>query len=102
GPMRVLKQDIEFYGVSFAQGDTVQLFTPAAGYDRSVFTEPEGFDRHRARPQHLAFAIGPHFCLGAHLARLELDTIYEVMLARLPTFRVHADQPPPDTRWHAA
>jgi cytochrome P450 len=70
------------------------LFTPAAGYDRSVFAEPEVFDRHRDGPQHLAFAIGPHFCLGAHLARLELDTIYEVMLSRLPTFRIDPDRPP--------
>lgn len=94
GPMRILKQDIEFYGVSFEQGDTVQLFTPAAGYDRTVFTEPEVFDRRREGPPHLAFGIGPHFCLGAHLARLELDTIYEVMLNRLPTFRLDPDRPP--------
>jgi cytochrome P450 len=52
------------------------------------------FDRHRDGPQHLAFAIGPHFCLGAHLARLELDTIYDVMLSRLPTFRLDPDRPP--------
>ena len=94
GPMRILKHDFEFYGVSFKQRDIVQLFTPAAGYDRSVFTEPEVFDRHREGPQHLAFAIGPHFCLGAHLARLELDTIYDVMLRRLSTFRLDPDQPP--------
>ncbi len=94
GPMRILRRDIEFHGVSLGQGDTVQLFTPAAGYDRSAFTDPERFDRHREGPQHLAFGIGPHFCLGAHLARLELDTIYEVMLRRLPTFRLDPDQPP--------
>lgn len=93
-PMRVLQQDVEFHGVSMKKGETVQLFTPAAGYDRSVFTDPEVFDRHREGPQHLAFAIGPHFCLGAHLARLELETIYDVMLSRLPTFRLDPDQPP--------
>ena len=97
GPMRVLKRDTDFYGVSFRQGDLVQLFTPASGHDRSVFPDPEVFDPRREGPQHLAFAIGPHFCLGAHLARLELDTFYEVMLARLPTFRLDPDRPP---RYH--
>ena len=94
GPMRVMKRDFDFYGVSLGQGDQVQLFTPAAGYDSTVFTEPEVFDPRREGPQHLAFGIGPHFCLGAHLARLELDTIYDVMLSRLPTFRLDPDQPP--------
>ncbi len=94
GPMRIVKQEIDFYGVTFMPGDTVQLFTPAAGYDRAAFENPEVFDRHREGPQHLAFAIGPHFCLGAHLARLELDTIYDVMLNRLPTFRLDPDRPP--------
>ena len=94
GPMRVIKQDTEFYGVSMKQGDTVQLFTPAAGYDRTAYADPEVFDLHRDGPPHLSFAIGPHFCLGAHLARLELETIYDVMLRRLPTFRLDPDLPP--------
>jgi cytochrome P450 len=94
GPMRVLKQDHELEGVSLKQGDTVQLFTPASGYDESVFPDPEVFDPDRDGAQHLAFAFGPHFCLGAHLARLELDTIYEVMLDRLPTFRLDPERPP--------
>jgi len=94
GSMRVLKRDADFYGVSFKQGDSVQLFTPAAGYDRTMFPDAEVFDPYREGPAHLAFAIGPHFCLGAHLARLELDTIYDVMLNRLPTFRLDPDLPP--------
>ena len=94
GPMRILKSDVDFHGVSLRQGDQVQLFTPAAGYDSAVFDDPETFDPRRDGPQHLAFAIGPHFCLGAHLARLELDTIYDVMLSRLPTFRLDPDRPP--------
>lgn len=94
GPMRILKQDHDFHGVSFKKGDTVQLFTPAAGYDRSVYPNPEVFDHRRDGPPHLAFAIGPHFCLGAHLARLELDTFYDTMLSRLPTFRLDPDHAP--------
>ena len=94
GPMRVLTQDHELDGVSLKQGDTVQLFTPASGYDASAYPDPERFDPDREGPQHLAFAFGPHYCLGAHLARLELDTIYEVMLDRLPTFRLDPDHPP--------
>jgi cytochrome P450 len=94
GPMRILKSDAEFYGVSFKAGDQVQLLTTASGHDSSVFSNPEVFDPNREGPQHLSFAIGPHFCLGAHLARLELDTFYDVMLSRLPTFRLDPDNPP--------
>ncbi len=94
GPMRIIKSDFEFYGVSLKAGDQVQLMTPASGHDPKVFDNPEVFDPKREGPAHLSFAIGPHFCLGAHLARLELDTIYDVMLSRLPTFRLDPDLPP--------
>lgn len=98
GPMRVVRQEHEFHGVSLKPGDNVQLFTPASGYDATVFADPQVFDPDREGPQHLAFAFGPHYCLGAHLARLELDTIYEVMLDRLPTFRIDEQNPP---KYHA-
>ncbi len=92
-PMRVLKQDHEFHGAPLRKGDTVQLFTPSSGYDPAAFPDPERFDPRRDGASHLAFAIGPHFCLGAHLARLELDTFYEVLLDRLPTFGLDPDRP---------
>jgi cytochrome P450 len=94
GPMRVVKQDHEFHGVSLKVGDNVQLFTPASGFDASVFPDPLVFDPKRDDAQHLAFGFGPHFCLGAHLARLELDTIYAVMLEQLPPFRLDPQRPP--------
>ena len=92
--MRVVKQDHDFHGVSLKVGDNVQLFTPTSGFDASVFPDPLVFDPARDGAQHLAFAFGPHYCLGVHLARLELDTIYQVMLERLPAFRLDPDNPP--------
>jgi cytochrome P450 len=94
GPMRLLKQDYDFYGVHFKQGDTVQLFTPAAGYDASVFPQPHVFAYQRNHKAMMAFGGGAHYCLGAHLARLELETIYDTMLNRLPRFRLDPDHPP--------
>lgn len=93
-PMRVVKHDTDFHGVALRQGDTVQLLTPASGRDAAAFADPGRFDLHREGPAHLAFGIGPHFCLGAHLARLELETMYDVLLAGLPTFRLDPDRPP--------
>ena len=47
----------------------------------------------RENKVHIAFGVGPHRCLGSHLARIELQVIYERMLARLPTFRLDPDKP---------
>jgi len=94
GPMRILKRDHDFHGVHFKQGDTVQLFTPAAGFDSDAYPNPRVFDYRRDDAPHLAFGSGPHFCLGAHLARLELRTFYDSMLSRLPRFRIDPDNPP--------
>jgi cytochrome P450 len=74
-----------------------------------VFGDPDAFDVRRANAgRHLAFAHGPHFCLGAHLARLEAQVAVETVLARLPGLRLDARYPsaprglvfrkPPDLR----
>jgi cytochrome P450 len=90
-------------------GDQVTVSIAGANRDPAVFGEPDMFDVRRPNAgRHLAFAHGPHFCLGAHLARLEAQVAIETLLARLPGLRLDPRYPsaprglvfrkPPDLR----
>jgi cytochrome P450 len=90
-------------------GDQVTVSIAGANRDPAVFGAPDAFDLRRPEAgRQLAFAHGPHFCLGAHLARLEAQAAVETVLARLPGLRLdpgHASTPrglvfrkPPDLR----
>jgi cytochrome P450 len=69
----------------FKQGEKVVLFYNSANRDEAVFDDPYTFDITRDPNPHLAFgAAGPHFCLGAHLARLELQVAFKVLFEELP------------------
>jgi cytochrome P450 len=96
-PMRVVTQDTEFEGVTMRQGERVLLFLPAADLDPEVFPNPRQFDLQRENKAHMAFGGGPHRCLGAHLARIELQVFYEELLNRLPPFR---SDPSQNVRYH--
>lgn len=85
---RTVARDAVFDGVSMKRGDSVQLAYTIADVDAQEFPDPELFDLHRENKAHFAFGAGPHRCLGSHLARIELQILYEEMLARLPTFRL--------------
>jgi pimeloyl-[acyl-carrier protein] synthase len=78
--VRVATTDIKFGDVTFAQGDRVIVLLSAANRDASHFTEPDTFDAHRSENRHIAFGIGPHYCLGAALARLEAQVFVEAIL----------------------
>lgn len=65
-------------------GDKVVVWYNAANRDPAVFTDPHGLDLTRDPNPHLAFGVGPHFCLGAHLARLEVSTMLRALLDRAP------------------
>ncbi|WP_019633309.1 cytochrome P450 [Actinomadura atramentaria] len=81
-------------GARIAAGDPVRVSVTAAGRDPAVFADPDRFDVGRGDAgAHLAFARGPHFCFGAHLARLETVAVLEALLDRLPGLR--ADGPAP-------
>jgi cytochrome P450 len=68
----------------------------AANRDPAVFTDPDRFDIERANTRlHIAFAHGPHVCLGMHLARLEAHTAISRLLARLPRLRLDGPAPRP-------
>jgi len=93
-PRRVL-QSIDFHGARLAKNDILFEFLPGANLDPSKFEEPEKFDLDRRnKKEHMAFNIGPHFCLGAGLARLELRVLLEELLTRLPTFALDPAKPP--------
>ncbi len=86
--------DIELDGVSIAAGELVRVSIAAANRDPAVFADPDRFDLEREKVgRHLAFAHGPHVCVGVHLARLEARTALAALLARLPGLRLDPARP---------
>jgi cholest-4-en-3-one 26-monooxygenase len=81
---RTATRDTEVGGQAIREGDKVALFYASANRDESQFQNPDTFDIARTPNDHLAFGIGPHFCLGANLARLEIRVMFEELLRRLP------------------
>ena len=80
--------------VEIAAGDLVRISITAANRDPATFPEPDRFDPSRANARrHLAFAGGPHVCVGMHLARLEAHTALELLLERLPRLRLDPARP---------
>ncbi len=77
---RTATQDYELRGQKIREGDSLCLFYPSANRDEEVFQEPFKFDIRRNPNPHLAFGIGEHFCLGANLARLEIEVIFRELL----------------------
>ena len=75
-----------------AEGDPVVMYYVSANRDEEVFADPYTFDITRAPNPHLAFGGGgPHFCLGAQLARLEMRIMFEELLARVDTLALAGD-----------
>jgi cytochrome P450 len=90
---RYATRDLRIGGASVRRGDLVTVSLAGAGRDPAVFTDPDAFDVRRPNSRlHLAFAHGPHFCLGAHLARLEAQAGVRAVL-RLPGLRLDPDHP---------
>lgn len=92
---RTLTRDAELRGKKLREGDKLLLLYPAANRDPAKFRDPETFDPRRTPNEHLAFGFGSHFCLGASLARLELNVFFEEAVKRLPDLRLADDAPPP-------
>lgn len=82
---RYATRDLEVGGAPIAAGELVSLSIAGANRDPAAFAEPDRFRLHRdRRVGHLAFAAGPHVCIGVHLARLEVRTAVSELLARVP------------------
>ncbi|MCY1074928.1 cytochrome P450 [Archangium lansingense] len=93
---RIAKEDIPLRGQTIGKGSTVFMSLASANRDPAVFTEPERFDitRDHLHQKHLTFGFGSHHCLGAGLARRELEISIEMLLDRLPDLRLDETKPP--------
>jgi cytochrome P450 len=87
--------EVSLGNASIARGDLVRVSITGANRDPAVFANPDRFDLRRSDlRRHLAFAQGPHVCVGVHLARLEAREAIGGVLERLPGLRLDPDQPP--------
>lgn len=81
---RTVTEPIELAGQELAAGDPVWLLVGAANRDPAIFDDPERLDLRRRPTRHLTFGLGPHFCVGAALGRLEGAIAIESLVRRLP------------------
>jgi cytochrome P450 len=95
GIMRTAVRDTEVQGVFVPAGSTVAINIGSANHDEKHWDRPEEFDILRPPRQHLAFAWGPHMCLGLHLARMETRVALTRLLDRLPGLRFDPAVEPP-------
>ena len=88
---RTATRDTELNGREFAAGDKLLLYYWSANRDEAVFTDPAAFDITRDPNPHVGFGgPGPHFCLGAHLARREIGVMFRELFHRVPGIRATA------------
>ncbi|WP_033342260.1 cytochrome P450 family protein [Catenuloplanes japonicus] len=101
---RFAGQEIEIGGVTIPKGAPVTAVLPAASRDPRVYTDPERLDLRRREAPHLGYGHGPHFCLGAPLARVQTEVALAALLDRFPGLRLAVDPaeliwiPDPSTR----
>ena len=85
---RTATRDVELAGTPIRAGDKVVVYHVSAHYDEREFPDPFRFDVAREPNRHLAFGHGPHKCLGAHFARLQMEVFFAEFLERLPLVAV--------------
>ena len=85
--------DCEIGGQQIKEGDKISLWYISANRDEEVFDDPFTFDIERSPNNHIAFGGGgPHFCLGAQLARLEIEVLFDELARRIPKLQ-QLDEP---------
>lgn len=99
---RIATREVEWHGRTIRAGEEVSLVWGAANHDERRFPEPERFDIHRENNRHLALGHGVHFCMGAHLARLEGRVSFEELLLRLPAYELAETPCWQTSRWARA
>lgn len=90
-PSRTVTNACDIGGVRLQPGDRVVLPYASASRDGAVFEHPDEIDLDRTSNRHVAFGVGPHRCLGSHLARLEMRVAFEEIFRRIPRFSVPED-----------
>ena len=91
---RWVLEDLEWDGVELAVGDKVGLLYGSANHDPDVFDHPEKLDITREQNPHISFGLGTHFCLGAPLARVELEVAFAALARRFSAIRLVDAEPP--------
>jgi cholest-4-en-3-one 26-monooxygenase len=85
---RTATQDTELHGQPIRAGEKITMWYPSVNRDEAIFPDGDAFDVGRSPNEHLGYGVGEHFCLGASLARLELNIVFEELLRRLPDIQV--------------
>jgi pentalenolactone synthase len=88
GLPRYARDNIEIDGVTIRAGEAVLLSPGDANHDPAVFAQPEHFDVSREPNPHMSFGHGSRFCIGAPLARVELEAVFSRLIPRFPTLRL--------------
>jgi cytochrome P450 len=96
---RYAREDVEVAGVAIPRGSLVLVGIVSANSDGSRFGQPERLDVARQDNHHVAFGLGPHYCLGSPLARLEARVAIGSLIRRFPDLRLAV--PPEQLRWRA-
>ena len=86
-PSRIVAEDLVFHGVPMKKGEHILLPTYLAGRDPRAFPNPHVIDIDR-KPRHVTFGLGPHVCLGIHLAKREMRIMIEAFLSRMDAIRL--------------
>jgi cholest-4-en-3-one 26-monooxygenase len=95
---RTATRDTELGGKKIQAGQKLLLLYPSANRDEEHFIDPDRFDIHRQPNDHIAFGFGPHVCMGSNLARLEIRTMLDRLLTRLPDLQLADDTAEPPSR----
>lgn len=88
GIPRYARTDLQISGARVRAGDLVPLDNSAANHDAKAFPDPDRFDVTRPAALHLTFGRGPHYCIGAPLARIELQAVFSQLISRFPGMRL--------------
>jgi cytochrome P450 len=91
GVPRYAREDIDVDGVTIRAGDLVLLDPGCANHDPTVFPEPDRIDINRTGTSHVGFGYGLHYCVGAALARMELNTVFSQLIPRFPNMRLDVE-----------
>ena len=93
---RTTTKPVTLGGVHLPERTRLMLLFAAANRDECTFENAAQFDVHRENaPRHVAFSAGPHYCIGAALARLEIQVAFEEVLSRMTNFHLDPDHPAP-------